>query len=71
MTIAEKLDAKRPVKLFDHKSKQFVQIQINREFPEFWQRYVSKDKSFWVKINEQLTREEVEQVLTEIKANEK
>lgn len=62
-----KLEEKRPIRLFDSKTKEFVQIQINRESPEFWQRYVSKDKKFWIKINEQLNLEEVREVLKNIK----
>lgn len=64
--IETKLEEKRPIRLFDTKTKEFVQIQINRESPEFWQRYVSKDKKFWIKINEQLNLEEVRQVLKNI-----
>lgn len=61
-----KLEEKRPIRLFDSKTKEFVQIQINRESPEFWQRYVSKDKKFWIKINEQLNLGEVREVLKNI-----
>lgn len=61
-----KLEDKRPIRLFDSKTKDFVQVQINRETPEFWQRYISKDKKFWIKINEQLTLEEVREVLKTI-----
>jgi DNA-binding transcriptional regulator GbsR (MarR family) len=67
MSIEEKIQEGEYFRLFDTNTKQFVQFQKSKECTDKWQRYISKDKSQWIKINECLSEEEVRECLTKIK----
>jgi len=64
----KKLRDKEALRLFDKADKNFVVIQLNRkEKYVCWERWISKDKRNWIKINDYLSLREVWIILQGIK----
>lgn len=62
--ILQKLRNGQPLNLFNKSQKQFVKIQLNRAYKRVcWERWVSLDKSNWIKQNAYLSLKDVSSVL--------